>query len=605
MRWTVFEIGALARLALVALVALVVAPLSAAQGEAEIKVIPSMTRGPYYVGQPIQLTLKVSGARTATQGDVPEVEWGTGRFISAVDTSRQSVFIINGRRREERFEGVELTYEFVPLMTGGHTIPPVSVNVGQRTFTTAPIQIDVLATERRDDVLLEYDLSTTTPYVGEPIELTVDLLLARQPNDIRLNAMIDGEVEVMDAPRVPGEVFIELPFLGEDTELVQSGVVVRDGRTFTALRLRKIIVPREAGSLRIGPLTAGLDLVMRRSRSPFQEPVTSPAFLSTEPVTLDVRPVPEEGRPGNFAGLIGRYELDTSVAPRRANVGDPLTLTVRVRGTQPLRLVPMPDLVSDAEFARSFRLTGDEPPGAVEDDAIVFTRTIRATEDADAFPSVEFAYFDTASGRYDVARSEPIPLDLAPARLVTAGDAVGGAVVSEALEAGSGGIGHIIEGDGVLERATPLTLARAVRSPVLIAAAASGPVTFLGAAVLVGRRRRRERGAESPAARRRRARGEALAALDAAGADPAHAAPLVASALLAYLGDRFDRAPSGLTHADCMALLGPYGEGLGKAFVELLGRCDAARFGGGETADGEALVRDARALLDRAEGVLS
>ena len=55
--------------------------------------------------------------------------------------------------------------------------------------------------------------------------------------------------------------------------------------------------------------------------------VTSPAQ------ELTVRELPAEGRPADFHGAIGTFSIASDVSPAKADVGDPLTLRMRVTGS--------------------------------------------------------------------------------------------------------------------------------------------------------------------------------------------------------------------------------------------------------------------------------
>ena len=51
-----------------------------------------------------------------------------------------------------------------------------------------------------------------------------------------------------------------------------------------------------------------------------------PLKLVAEEVPIRVLPLPEEGRPSDFSGVIGDFRLDMKVGPTSLRVGDPVTL---------------------------------------------------------------------------------------------------------------------------------------------------------------------------------------------------------------------------------------------------------------------------------------
>ena len=147
----------------------------------------------------------------------------------------------------------------------------------------------------------------------------------------------------------------------------------------------------------------------------------------SQPVTLNVRPLPTQGRPANFTGLVGQFSIDASAQPTQVSVGDPIDLRVRITGPEPLDRLLAPDLARDPAFAGPFRLSADglRLDSSQNSGSRTYSTTLRATSDrVTRVPPVELAYFDTRAGEYRVARSQPIPLTVRPTRQVTAGDAI-------------------------------------------------------------------------------------------------------------------------------------------------------------------------------------
>ena len=52
--------------------------------------------------------------------------------------------------------------------------------------------------------------------------------------------------------------------------------------------------------------------------------------------------MPEADKPAEFYGLVGQYTIAASAAPTKVNVGDPITLTIRIGGNPYLKPVQWP-----------------------------------------------------------------------------------------------------------------------------------------------------------------------------------------------------------------------------------------------------------------------
>ncbi len=118
-----------------------------------------------------------------------------------------------------------------------------------------------------------------------------------------------------------------------------------NGRTFNTITFEQVLIPRKAGALTVGPLRAAFEAIVgQRQRgffdSIFDDLSVSERFVVSAPsAMLKVRPLPTEGRPSNFSGLVGEYTLRADASPTAVNVGDPITLSVTVHGPPQLELV--------------------------------------------------------------------------------------------------------------------------------------------------------------------------------------------------------------------------------------------------------------------------
>ena len=74
----------------------------------------------------------------------------------------------------------------------------------------------------------------------------------------------------------------------------------------------------------------------------------------SRPLKLTVLSVPEQGKPAGFYGLVGRYTISAAAAPTKVNVGDPITLTIKIGGSKYLKPVQWPELEGLEELTGNF-----------------------------------------------------------------------------------------------------------------------------------------------------------------------------------------------------------------------------------------------------------
>lgn len=304
--------------------------------------------------------------------------------------------------------------------TGEHVIPPIEARIGREWARTRPVTIYVRGAadgepeppavltaapiDTSQIVSFHVMLAPDTVYVGQQATYQVGLFV-----DQRARSRLRRNPEFI-APEMRGMLAYDLPLAR--SRLPQR--VVGD-RRYDAHVYERAVFPLHAGEHVIPP--ARLVYAMPQSTSFFSREETHE--LLSEPVTLVVREPPAEGRPDDFTGVVGDVDLGARVDSAAARTGDPMTLTLRVSGEgnvkffqRPAIDVPWGDLVPANERVE-LDSTLPTVRGAKEFDWILTPRVAGELE----LPSFSYSYFDPATGRYEVARSEPDTVAVLPGTL--------------------------------------------------------------------------------------------------------------------------------------------------------------------------------------------
>lgn len=568
----------------------------AAAQEVPFQVKASLSSQRVSVGEPIAMEISVSGARNVKPPALDALEGFDVRFAGGRDVSSSYTTIINGRRSEQRFEGYILSYQLTPTRPGELHIPAIDVETERGRLHTTPMVVMVHEPQDDADIRLRLEVDDDQPYVGQPVTITLVWYLTKDPSwpHFTLPGLTHGW-EIIGPVRQPSRSDSVVTIAGADVPLEQGRETVGATMYYT-LTAQFIAIPQREGELRIGPATVATDLILRRGRGIFAQDETRRAVAASEEITLSVRPLPAQGRPAGFTGLVGRYHLSATATPTDVQVGDPITLQLRIIGPVAARATP-PDLARIPEITSQFRIGDESSSRSASLKSREWSRTIRAlSENVTEIPAIELPYFDAERGEYHMARSDPIPLRVRPTRVITAADALqqtGAPPVVDAtpIEEFSGGIRHNITGPALLANQS-FSLERALRSPLGVATVVVPPLAYAGVGVvLLGRRLRG--GSESRRRRRRRAAGSALSALDAA-----TAADGVADAIRGFVADCFDRQGASLTSAECVALIEPHHAAAAAELRSIMDACDQARYGSGAGGESvEALAQRARSLI--------
>lgn len=504
---------------------------SAAQGS-ETVVSAELSHGSVYVGDQVTYQVIVRGERPVGRPSVAFPSSVRAQDAGSSESSRQYMQIINGRRERIQESSVAFQYRLQVVEPGPVTVPPATVTMPDgRQLRTESVSMDVLLPRLASGFDLRIEPERTNVYLGESVTALVVWEVDEPSGISRINfdsSSFDPSLEVEPAPPPASQGLQEFSFLGQRAVASLEEVFSGGGGQRISFSFRVRITPTRAGSFDVGPLRVVFDRA-RLGRG------SERVYSESDTITLDVRPVPAEGRPEGYSGLIGSYELRTLASPTTVNVGDPITLRAELRGREPMgETVALPELSGIDGFSR-FRLSSEgwreELPR--ENGRRVFGTTIRALSDeVSQIPPVVIHTFDPVSGRFERVASAPIQIEVRAVREATLADAL----MSPGAGNGQSGARSVI-GPGeptfwaapspaAVLNARPFDPWEAVRNPGVVAVVASGPGAVLvsGAFVLAARRRARPAVARDRALKR--AEHTAVRSGPAAGARAAAAAVL-------------------------------------------------------------------------------
>jgi hypothetical protein len=540
-----------------------------AAAEEEVSVRLQVESRTVYMGESFLVQISVDGIDQAEQPDLSRVQDFTIEYLGGQNNSSQSISIINGKLERVVQRGFVFSYRFTPTKVGTLAIPQAAVKAGGKIYRTTPVTIEVTKPGETDEFKLRIDLSRETCYVGEPVTLDVTWYLRKDIQDFRFTAPLlesaDFDFAVPETQVDNSRRYYRIPIGGGEV-IAEKGRDMLDGVTYATLEFTIVLIPLHAGSFVIPEFVVACEAASGRvSRRDFFDDFFRDDFFSfrrgdiekfvvpSNRLGLQVKDLPAEGRPPGFAGHVGEYRITASAEPAEVNIGDPITLSVTLEGPEYLDRIELPPLQGQADLARDFKIPDERADGRVEGRRKIFTQTIRArSEDVTEVPPIRLSYFDTKEERYRTAATDPIPIEVNPTRVVTAGDAEGfeAAPTGAPVERWKEGIAYNFEGRSVLEP-QELGIRSITRKPAWIAAIAVPPALYfvlLAGLLLVRRSRRDPEARRSRGAFRRLGQGlrEAIE-LSGRGGD-FHEKAL--ESLRVYLGDKLGRSGVTLTALD-------------------------------------------------------
>lgn len=433
--------------------ALALAGTLAAAGLAgqDFSVTTSVDRNAVALNERFTLSIEISGkgANSAPDPELPPI----GAFASFLGSgSSQNISFVNGRMSTSK---VFQCY-YVATAAGKFQIPPVTVTAGGKAVSSAAIDFEVTAdgaqgqTQARSaapgqaaparavpqgqgegpaegDLFLRASVDRRKVYPNEPVIVTYKLYT-------RVNV---ANLSVSKMPATAG-------FWAEDFDMpqqLQTSHEVLEGKQYTVATVRRTaLFPMGSGTRAVDPLVLDCDVHVRsRSRDPFADFFDDSFFfggktvrrqIRSKPISIEVQPFPETGKPAGFSGLTGRFRISATADKRDVKTNEAITYKVTVEGDGNIRQIPAPEIVFPSDFEvyppKTSETVTRSGAGISGRRTFEYVLIPRAAGD-ETLPPVRLSYFDASAAAYRTVSTETIQLRVEQgAGGVTAGPAVTG-----------------------------------------------------------------------------------------------------------------------------------------------------------------------------------
>ncbi|MBD3166199.1 hypothetical protein GF324_06355 [bacterium] len=386
------------------------------------------------------LTYKVIVQGSSTSIPTPEVNIPAAFRVLVGPASSLNVQWINGRLTGSR----SLTYVLMCTAAGEHTIPApyvdskgdvsrgkelsVTVETGGNssggskgnTQSAAPPDRDRTAkpgqsSKELDPIFLDVHIKPRSVYLQEPAVVTYTLYFREDVRtyDVRKLSTTEGfwteELEVKQPPDIFNRVI--------------------NGANYRAAIIHKLLLfPTRTGELTIGPMELVCEVNQRRRggrSSFFDDPFfggfqTENREVRSNPTTIHVKTLPEEGRPDGFDDIVGNYSIKAEVDTDSLQTNESVTLKVRVSGSGNIGFLPEPDLtvppdieIYDPETKQVSRPTANHQTlhGYKEFTYLMIPRR----PGQQRIKPIELSFFNPTINAYRTVSTEEIMLQVAPA----------------------------------------------------------------------------------------------------------------------------------------------------------------------------------------------
>jgi len=230
------------------------------------------------------------------------------------------------------------TYTLRGKKVGKFTVGAAVAKAGGKTYRTKPFKIEVLppgkkgtrekALDRVNDgtaILLRAEVDTTTIWLGQGVEL-----------DYTLYTSVDIErLNLVNEPEYPGFYAVQVKQFPDEWRMKML-----DDINYKHKPVKRVaLFPQKTGLLEIQPMTLQTRLRLAGQRRAIRKNIKSPVLK------LNVKPLPETGKPENFSGAIGTYDVQVKAGSSNTiSLNEAYTLGVSIYGAGDLKQIQAPDL---------------------------------------------------------------------------------------------------------------------------------------------------------------------------------------------------------------------------------------------------------------------
>lgn len=322
---------------------------------------------------------------------------------------------INGKRSYSK----TYSYFLAPKKRGKFTIGQAEITIEGNVYKTTPLDIEVTAAVDKptdgnnsefiasENLHLVAEISNTNPYLNEAITVVYKLY-------------VSPRINVSDWRQIDNPKFSDFWSQNIDMQRLQVENGEYQGEPYRYVVLRKtVLYPQKTGELNIEPLTLSVSVEVPSDRrdifgNRFYETVDKTVAAGNR--TINVKPLPAEGKPAGFTGAVGKnLNFRVTTDKRELNATESLQAEVRVSGQGNLKLFDLPQLTVPAsmekyepEYSEDVRTNLNGMQGSISN---TYTLVPQA-KGKYPIPPVSFSYFDLNSKSYKTLTSDEILIDV-------------------------------------------------------------------------------------------------------------------------------------------------------------------------------------------------
>jgi hypothetical protein len=383
----------------------------------ELNFVATVDRNKASLGSSLQLSLAFDNVQNMAVPDLPAIDGFQVRYLGP----STMMSIVNGKASSS------LTHNYVllPTKVGNFKIGPFKLEYNGDKYTSNQINIEVFEGQVQNTAASGNQAEPEIKDLNERLFVTIQA----KNKSAYLNEIIPITIKLyvnklgvrdIQYPEFSHEGF-SVGELGKPNQYQE----VYQGVNFDVIEFNTSIFGLRPGEFKLGPAHIKCNLIVRKQasqRSPFGsgDPFDSNIFddffgryetypldLQSGDIPFTILSLPEEGRPADFSGTLGNFDLEVTASPLELKVGDPVTLKMVISGDGNFSTVGVPKLKSETGFKvyePQIKQTGNQKSF----EQILMPKSDQVKE----IPLIAFTFFDTQTAKYKTITGGPFPITI-------------------------------------------------------------------------------------------------------------------------------------------------------------------------------------------------
>lgn len=309
-----------------------------------------------------------------------------------------STSIVGGNISHEEYQ----YYQIMPKTTGQFSLKAI-IQYNDQSYETNILEVTISDgpsdnETKTQDLFVETLISHTDAYLGEKVVITY-VLYTRY--DIE-------SLGFVNYTSIDGVIAKEMP-----SDQLKSESVYIDGIRYAKYEVKQLIIdPMKSGSYTIPSFNLQVNVITNNNPGGMFGgfgglfSYSEPMYLQTEEKELFVKPLPTEGKPVDFSGIVGELSISGRYNKEEVNYNDSLSLLITASGN--CNLDGFKSIFTGEISGFNVYETSKNVVETIENNQYHIEKELEAilvpklTGDLQVMP-VSISYFNPATGKYEIA----------------------------------------------------------------------------------------------------------------------------------------------------------------------------------------------------------